>query len=551
MYPAGAPSSARDLRIAHVSMVLLVLAFGLCCLLAGEKVPAGGGFGWDGITYAAMVRSLDTIIGHGELSSYYAQRIGPSAIVRLVMTAGGLPFDNVTIIRVFEAYNLILLTATCLAWQRTAGKLAIGISGQWLGFLGIFVNFAVSKQALFYPVLTDVTALFMGSLLVLFYVERSALGLFLVGVAGSFCWPTLGITGTLLLLFLDVRVPVSSPVRYDRSVAAIARHLSSRVFIVVAGMLASGAILYFLILPGSSLVKPCTAAAAATQDVFGATLARIGRSVHSGAGHGDACRNLRQLVTAVPSMLLAALALLTLVGSTGYVRDVFSNLRHVRRWPIALAVLCFVLPKIIIHLISNPAVQNPSSIQLLAFLSLFPADGKIFLPFVGVAVLWGPLILLSALFWPLFAEAARQLGAGVVAVLLVTLPFVLVGEPRFLTAAWPLMVLVLVLAFERFGAPDRRFTSVLTVLSVSWAQFWLPLTFFPWKGGDTDNLLMFPKQLYFMHYGLWMNWPAFAAQFLGLSLTLLVFWVTAPSGSGSRPVQRAPDRTGAAAGPRG
>lgn len=36
-------------------------------------------------------------------------------------------------------------------------------------------------------------------------------------------------------------------------------------------------------------------------------------------------------------------------------------------------------------------------------------------------------------------------------------------------------------------------------------------------------LLEFPKQLYFMHYGVWMSWPAYLVQ--SLLLVLSAVWI--------------------------
>lgn len=58
----------RDTMLS-VGMVLgLVIVF----LVNPETIPAGNGFGYDGVTYAGMVANLDQMIANGELSSYYA-----------------------------------------------------------------------------------------------------------------------------------------------------------------------------------------------------------------------------------------------------------------------------------------------------------------------------------------------------------------------------------------------------------------------------------------------------------------------------------------------
>jgi hypothetical protein len=102
---------------------------------------------------------------------------------------------------------------------------------------------------------------------------------------------------------------------------------------------------------------------------------------------------------------------------------------------------------------------------------------------------------------------------SVVAVgLLLALP----AEPRFPTSAWPFLVLGLAMVAEGMRL-RRSFWYALAAAVVLLAQFWLPLNAMPWSGDDYALLTEFPKQWYFMHYGLWMGWPAFAGQALAFA----------------------------------
>src|SRR5450759_2625136 len=94
--------SWNEIQSSHRLMILIVLALGLLNFFWGEKVPAGGGFGWDGVLYADMVRNLDSMISGGQLSSYHAQRILPSAIVRSMLLFSEVSMSDTNIIRGFE-----------------------------------------------------------------------------------------------------------------------------------------------------------------------------------------------------------------------------------------------------------------------------------------------------------------------------------------------------------------------------------------------------------------------------------------------------------------
>ena len=120
-------------------------------------------------------------------------------------------------------------------------------------------------------------------------------------------------------------------------------------------------------------------------------------------------------------------------------------------------------------------------------------------------------MLLLILYWKEFCVQARKLGPGVVAVIGTTLILGLVGEPRFMTIAWPFLVLGLVLVLDA-SKPKASFKYVLISLTVVYAQFWMKINVAPWLSPDSEGLQDFPKQLYFMHYGLWMSWPTYLVQ---------------------------------------
>ena len=199
--------SWREVNSSHRLMTVIVLALGVLNFFFGEIVPAGGGFGYDGVIYARLTRNLGSIISEGHLSNYYAHRFLPSAVVRGMLLLSGASFSNINIIRGFELYNLVLLVGASLVWKRIANGLSISLGGRWLGFCGLFLNFMASKQTFYYPVLTDATALFVGLLALLFYLEQRPVALLVTTIVGAFAWQIVSICGALLLLFQRVELP--------------------------------------------------------------------------------------------------------------------------------------------------------------------------------------------------------------------------------------------------------------------------------------------------------------------------------------------------------
>lgn len=516
--------SWKEISSSHRLMVLLVLTLGVVNFLWGEHVPAGGGFGWDGVLYAEMVRNLDSMISNGLLSGYHAQRILPSAIVRCMLLLSHLSMSDANIIRSFELYNLAILLGACWVWKRVSNNFSLSLSGRWIGFSGIFINFQCSKQAFYEPVLTDITALLVAMLLLLYYVEKRPILLFLTTVIGAFCWPVVSICGAFLLIFLRV----DTPREILTSTAANVRVKSANFPLLVklgAGVVFSLSIIGYLFFAygGAVSENACGVFNNSLRGGVNAIAPKVAPQLEKFLSVDGACAPAKQLLTALPSLFGITVALFMLIGSRDYFYSLLSNLRRVHVSLVGLAVGAVLFPMLVVKMISNPNIANPSSLAYLIRLVILPPEGKFFLPIVTLAVFWGPLVLLLLLYWKAFCVEARKLGAGVVLIVGLTLPLGLVGEPRFLTIAWPFLVLGLVRALE-LSSTRVSFNYVLSALTILLAQFWMRINFEPWPQPDNAGLLEFPKQLFFMHYGLWMSSLTYGIQLILLVLgTLLLY----------------------------
>ena len=505
----------------HRLMILIVFALGLFNFIWGEKVPAGEGLGWDGVYYAEMVHHLDSMISGGQLSHYYTQRILPSFIVRSLLLLSGMSLDSdVNIIRGFELYNLSLLILACYVWQSIANHFTLSLSGRWIGFSGIFINFECSKQAFYYPVLCDVTALFVAMLLLLFYVKKRPFALLIVTILGSFSWPVVSICGAFLLLFLKTKLP-------KHIITPKPSLLSYNILLLIKKylieILAITTICYLLLFQITD--QACTLFEAKLE-AFAHTVQSISDTIDRVLSKNNVCiikklmTKVEQILTALPSIIGLTIMITMLISFTEFFRFILVNLRKVQPSLIALATAAIFIPALIVKLISNPNVPNASSLLLLIKCILFPAEGKILLPIITLSVFWGPIVLMLLLYWRSFCIQARNLGPGVVLVITTSLCLGLVGEPRFLTLGWPFIVLGLVLAMES-STKKPNFKYAFIFLTILYGQFWIRLNYAPWPGSDGEYLQNFPKQLYFMHYGLWMSWLTYILQSIFLILSAL------------------------------
>lgn len=491
--------SWREINSSHNLMFAIVMTLAVFNFFFGEIVPEGGGFGWDGATYGKITRYLDSLISNGQLSNYHAKRILPSTIVRIILLLMDAPFSNINIIRVFEFYNLVVLIGALWVWKRLANNFSLSISGRWIGFCGIFMNFSLSKQAFYYPVLTDVTAIFVGLLLLLFYVEKRPVALFITTIVGAFVWQLASTYGAMLLIFL--KTDISSDV-IDQKIFASDRQLRFIKFFLFALILLS-----FVIL---ALLNTVIGVAELSKIMY-----LLNKVVTIEVNTVDFHTEIQGILTAMPSVVALSIGLLILVGSTTFIKKVLEDLLSPRFLLLALAIAAMLIPWAIVNIISNPLLRNDNTIRwILIHAFLTPPNGKILLPFVALAVFWGPTVILMLLYWQSFCLELRKLGPGVVAIMALSLPLGLVTEPRYITAAWPFMVFALVLALEKLPR-DASFNTIFAILTILFAKFWLKINWWTWPDtGTYVGLEEFPKQMYFLSYGFWMNWATFLIQLL-------------------------------------
>lgn len=499
--------SWREINSSHRLMTAIVIALGVLNFFFGEIVPAGGGLGWDGVTYANLTRNLESIVSEGQLSNYYAHRILPSAVVRSMLLVSGAAFSDNNIIRGFECYNLVLLVGACWVWRRIANGFSISLGGRWLGFCGLFLSYMGSKQTFYYPVLTDTTALFVGLLALLFYVEKRPIALLTTTIIGAFAWQIVSICGALLLIFPRAELPpeVIAPAKstYTINSAKLSRLIKSG---------------WVVLLMVSIMGVMCCFRVETVLD-----MARLEKVI---AKHGvlwlvDTLANrIGSLLTGLPSLVGVIIALAMLAGSVLFFHMVVANLRKTRLILVVFAIAALLIPWSIVREISNPSVSNASGFKLVLHILLEPPNGKILLSLVTLVSFWGPAMLLLLLNWKAFCVEARRLGPGFVAVVGLNLPLGLPTEPRFVAFAWPFFVLGTVLALEG-RSRSAAFKYAFTALTILYAQFWMKINLAPWPGGDYEHLFEFPKQVFFMHYGLWMNWWSYSFQLCAIVLSAL------------------------------
>lgn len=185
----------------NAALAALVLVGGVFLSIFSEHIFAGGGLGYDGCSYGAIITRYEEVCSGGvTLNSGLYFRLVPALAVRGVMQILGVPLSTPNVIVVFQVVNVFLLTAAAWLFGRCADLTGLGPSGKWLGCIGLFCNYAVLKYNFYYPVLLDTASLALGVLLAWLYLSRRTWWLPAAGLAAFFIAPNVGLQAFLLFL---------------------------------------------------------------------------------------------------------------------------------------------------------------------------------------------------------------------------------------------------------------------------------------------------------------------------------------------------------------
>ncbi|MCA1624053.1 MAG: hypothetical protein LC778_09685, partial [Acidobacteria bacterium] len=463
----------KSLLRSHLLMLLLILSVGLIKIYWGEKIPVGGGFGWDGKFYGELaqdfwIRGMDT---------YRMQRIVPSAIIHYTLRALQAPLDNGSIIKAFDIYNLFLLLFGSYLWKLIADEMSLSVRGRWLGFTGLFVNFATLKQAFYYPVLTDVTAFVIGMLMLLFFLKGQSLPLFLATLIGAFTWPVILYGGIVLLLLPNK--PLEFPTNNRLRLSLMAAMLPTA--------LLAAFIIYFYYFKGAT--------------VYGNTYPVV-QSV-------------------APVSIAATLLFVFLTNKTLFDGVSVASFREsAARIPsanVVLAALVLLIAKAIPFAFGDHSQPIFTAGEFLEYISLNSITRPlVFL--VAHVVFFGPVIILLFLLWKPFCRTLRQYGLGLLLFIALNVFISISPESRQVIHALPFFVAFLVKATEGLVL-GSSFYWLIGVVSLVFSKFWFKINVAPMEGSELE----FPLQYYFMHQGAYMSNIPFIVQGIVVLLTGLLF----------------------------
>lgn len=453
--------------LAEVSLAGVLL---LWCGLAGvfgEKVQANAGLGWDGREYADWsAREPRTLVG--QLDSYYVQRVGPSIAVHCGAAALGWRLDSArSVILAFTAFDLLMIAASLATWWL--------LSAGWspplrvLSFAGLFVNYAVLKMTPYYPVLCDTAAFTLGLLVVWLHLRGAWAGVLLVTALGAFVFPTLALSGAVLLAL---------PARLERAEPPRSPWLERAPALVVA-----------LLLPLVGCVVHLRGLSPARPDQTPVTTAWL-----------------------VPAALALGAYLYVALRPLISTSALTSLVRALCPRRVAVGVATLAVLTLVVRLVSAP---RPAAYPAASFLLVLTQEALVaplgFL--VSHTAYFGPFVLLAALRWRDVTATLRE-HPGLHALASLYLLLGIGTQSRQFINAWPLIVVATCLTLAR-ATVSWRTTITIAVASLVASRVWLPLNHGPWRGTRE-----FPAQWYFMSQGPYMS-PAMYGVFLVGAVVLL------------------------------
>ena len=498
-----------NLLIAVCTLLLLCT-----CLVVRDTIPAASGTGYDGGRYAAWAKTLgiDALIDSAStrwqpqpagaerpLDTYYARRILPSLTVHYLLVGTGVESSTANVILAFTVLNIALLLVTVLCWLKAADELDVGRYGKWIGVVGLVVSYGNLKMPLYYPTLTDTSALAAGAASLLFYLQRRRMALWLVTFAGAFVWPTLTYFGFLLLAFPRDDSPLDRAAPRGRP-AAVA--LGIAVVVVLAIEL----------------------------------LFRTGYELRNTPVHPIA--DLRQV-----SAILVGVYLFFGTNALLDSRPLWETLRRPRALVASpgfiMAALLLVISEAVVRLIA----PLPAEITLREALSNY-AISAVFQPFtfyLAHVMYFGPIIIFLLFAWPEVAARVRTLGPGAIAYFLAAMLMSIGSESRQLINTLPFVILVLAPSVEHVVGSWRRAAAFAGVTFIC-SKVWLPM----------DRTLSLPylgavdwRALYVSSRGPWIEHGVYLGQLLALTPVAVMFfywWKSAQTLPAAAPAELGADR---------
>jgi hypothetical protein len=459
-------------------MICGMLIYCIYAVLFAEKIPVHNGLGWDGHLYARVIKNFGDHFSENRFEQYTVGRMLPLLIIYYSMKIFNISITDQNIVWQFQILNSALIILSVYLWVKIASRLNLTQTGLWLGFVALFVNFAILKNAFYYPVNLDPFTLFLGLLLLLAFLKKNSVAILVLSVVGAFVSPTMVYFGLTLFIF-GLHELSRAPLRFKLNYVAAG--------LICMAML--GGIIYILYFNrfflGGEAVEPITSL----------------------------------IPISVASLLIFLYVLFSQLLNTDSLFRLRKLLGSITVLKLILAAGGLIAVQLIVRRLGAPnqdQYRTPIYVKTILRLSIAK-------PFIGIIsfVTWfGPLIFMAVINWKRLAEQIHKYGYGLLFFFCGFLLLFLDSESRHIILFYPFLCAFTLKSLDR-AEPNKYFMIAFALLSVIFSKVWFPINPIPEEPG---NLWEFPMQKYFMNIGPWMSNRPYVIQGLGTLFSFVVLF---------------------------
>jgi len=459
-----------------VFMLVAIASWYSYSFVAGERVWAGGGAGWDGTVYAKLSMDFQESLASKSINAYYIQHSLPSAIVNYSTKALGISLTNTKeVINAFLILRFVLLIIIGVFLWKISGVLKFSNKTKYVLYASVYLTVPILKKMLYLPVGTDVTALAIGVIVFYYYLKSNYVLLFLFSMIGAFVYPSMIYTGAIMILFPREKIRfLPNKENWNKYI---------KIFLVVL----YGVFAYLIVDSGFQSKN------SSQQVEFGIITISVA------------------LIVFYIYRMLKPVTIFVTLQSWNY-KKIASH--------IIGGVGFVVILKFIIALLANN-LAAPLKVSTMFDSIMY---GSVVNPLVSLVAhisYYGPLIFILIVFWKQIFKEVENLGLALIVFVGLYMFMTLGRESRQFINAWPVFVIVACIFINKVEL-SWRFIYMFIIMSLIFSKVWFNINI---EGISTKNgLLNFPAQRFFMMNGAWMSTKVYYWHLAGEVLLYGVFY---------------------------
>lgn len=454
----------KSILDSHLFFPVLILYYGVFCILFGESYPFNGGLSFDGTVFSSFIPDFTKSF---YFDSFYVSRILPALLVSVFFKLFSINSTQDHILVAFQILNLISIILSCYFLKQILVLFKIPLKIQLLSFTLFLLNFGVVKFPFYLPVMTDTLALMLSTALLFYYFKNNITGIVICTFFAAFTWPMSYYQGLLLIAFPVCFLPFKTPFKMQK------------MSVYVGSVLYALALIIIIIFIEKFDNNP------------GYFIMMIDRNL---------------LPVSILGIVLSYFFFAKLfLNRTLF--DVALFIRKISHGRILISFAVFATVLLTIHFLNPKPISNASIPQILRD----PTIQGLIKPLISIIAhtgYFGIIVCLLLLFWNSFSKTVSQMGWGILAALGLNLfLFGIAPESRHLINLMPWLIVFLAITFNKYWF-SNSFYIVVGLLSFVASKIWLLLNIydsFPSTGMDKNGSLGLPEQLFWMNIGQYMS----------------------------------------------